>query len=69
MTKLETETCSMNYTTKEQRLDINNVKQETKYYVRVLASTIVGSGIYSNGTWVFTNGCKLSMVYAQVCLR
>ena len=59
----------MKYMIEEQRLDINNVKPGTKYYVRVLASTIVGSGCYSNVTWVFTNGCKLSMVYAQVCLR
>ncbi|XP_046858727.1 uncharacterized protein LOC124452186 [Xenia sp. Carnegie-2017] len=66
MTQLENETCSMNYTTKEQRLDINNVKQETKYYVRVLASTIVGSGIYSNGTWVFTNGLAPQLSTKQI---
>ncbi|XP_046856875.1 uncharacterized protein LOC124450287 [Xenia sp. Carnegie-2017] len=55
ITHLENETCSMKYMIEEQRLDINNVKPGTKYYVRVLASTIVGSGCYSNGTWVFTN--------------
>ncbi|XP_046858365.1 uncharacterized protein LOC124451807 isoform X2 [Xenia sp. Carnegie-2017] len=57
MTQLESETCSMNYTTAEQHFQIiNNVKPETKYYVRVLASTIAGSGIYSNSTWAFSNG-------------
>ncbi|XP_046857058.1 receptor-type tyrosine-protein phosphatase S-like isoform X7 [Xenia sp. Carnegie-2017] len=56
ITQLENETCSMNYSIAEQRLDINNVKPGTKYYVRVLASTIVGSGIYSNSTWAFSNG-------------
>ncbi|XP_046858342.1 receptor-type tyrosine-protein phosphatase F-like isoform X1 [Xenia sp. Carnegie-2017] len=56
ITHLENETCSMKYMIKEQPLNVNNVKPGTKYYVRVLASTIVGSGCYSNVTWVFTNG-------------
>ncbi|XP_046858344.1 receptor-type tyrosine-protein phosphatase delta-like [Xenia sp. Carnegie-2017] len=66
ITHLENETCSMDYMIEEQRLDINNVKPGTKYYVRVLASTIVGSGCYSNGTWVFTNGLAPELSTKQI---
>ncbi|XP_046840184.1 tyrosine-protein phosphatase 10D-like [Xenia sp. Carnegie-2017] len=66
ITHLENENCSMKYMNEEQRLDINNVKQGTKYYVRVLASTIVGAGCYSNGTWVFTNGLAPELSTKQI---
>ncbi|XP_046858714.1 receptor-type tyrosine-protein phosphatase F-like [Xenia sp. Carnegie-2017] len=66
ITHLENETCSMKYMIEEQRLDINNVKPGTKYYVRVLASTIVGSGCYSNITWVFTNGLAPELSTKQI---
>ncbi|XP_046858195.1 receptor-type tyrosine-protein phosphatase U-like isoform X6 [Xenia sp. Carnegie-2017] len=66
ITHLENETCSMKYMIEEQRLDINNVKPGTKYYVRVLASTIVGSGCYSNVTWVFTNGLAPELSTKQI---
>ncbi|XP_046858360.1 uncharacterized protein LOC124451790 [Xenia sp. Carnegie-2017] len=56
----------MKYMIEEQRLDINNVKPGTKYYVRVLASTIVGSGCYSNVTWVFTNGLAPELSTKQI---
>ena len=69
ITQLEDKTCSMNYTTKEQRLEINYLKAETKYYVRVLPSAKVGYGIYSNNTWVLTNGCKLYIVYVKMKLN
>ncbi|XP_046862465.1 receptor-type tyrosine-protein phosphatase F-like [Xenia sp. Carnegie-2017] len=66
ITHLENETCSMKYMIEEQRLDINNVKPGTKYYVSVLASTIVGSGCYSNVTWVFTNGLASELSTKQI---
>ena len=52
-------TCSKNYTTEEQHLEINHLKPATKYCVRVLASTKVGPGIYSKLKWTFSNGREL----------
>ena len=40
-------------------LVISNLNVSTKYYVRVLASTKVGRGNYSESEGKFTNGSKL----------
>ena len=37
---------------------IRNLNASTKYYVRVLASTKVGRGNYSDSKGKFTNGSK-----------
>ena len=37
---------------------IRNLNASTKYYVRVLASTKVGPGNYSESVGKFTNGSK-----------
>jgi hypothetical protein len=50
--------CFQKYTTKSKILVIGNLNASTKYYVRVLASTKVGSGNYSESTEKFTNGSK-----------
>ena len=39
---------------------IENLNASTKYYVRVLASTKVGPGFYSESEGKFTNGSKLT---------
>ena len=54
----ENKPCFQEYTTKEKMMVIRNLNASTKYYVRVLASTKVGPGIYSNSTGKFTNGSK-----------
>ena len=54
----ESQPCFKEYTTKEQTLVISNLNVSTKYYVRVLASTKVGRGIYSESEGKFTNGSK-----------
>ena len=40
-------------------LVISNLDVSTKYYIRVLASTKVGRGNYSDSEGKFTNGSKL----------
>ena len=50
----ESEPCLKEYTTSEKMLVIGNLKVSTKYYVRVLASTKIGRGMYSNSTKKFT---------------
>jgi hypothetical protein len=37
---------------------VRNLNTSTKYYVRVLASTTVGVGNYSESRGFFTNGSK-----------
>ena len=49
----ENNPCFQEYTTKNMAITIiviTNLNASTKYYVRVLASTKVGRGIYSNST-------------------
>ena len=55
----ESKPCFKEYTTKEKMLVISNLNVSTKYYVRVLASTKVGRGNYSESEGKFTNGSKL----------
>ncbi len=55
----ESKPCFREYTTKEKMLVISNLNVSTKYYVRVLASTKVGRGNYSESERKFTNGSKL----------
>ena len=45
-------------TTKEKMLVIGSLNASTKYYVRVLASTKVGRGNYSDSKGKITNGSK-----------
>ena len=49
----------------EKMLVISNLNDSTKYYVRVLASTKVGRGNYSDSERKFTNGSKLSSFFSQ----
>ncbi len=49
----------------EKMLVISNLNDSTKYYVRVLASTKVGRGNYSDSERKFTNGSKLSSFISQ----
>ena len=51
----ENKPCFEKYTTKEKLIVIGNLNATTKYYVRVLASTKVGPGIYSESKWKLTN--------------
>ena len=55
----ESKPCFKEYTTMEKMLVISNLNVSTKYYVRVLASTKVGRGNYSESERKFTNGSKL----------
>ena len=55
----ESKPCFKEYTTKKKMLVISNLHASTKYYVRVLASTKVGRGNYSESEGKFTNGSKL----------
>ena len=50
----ESEPCIKEYTTRDKMLVIGNLNVSTKYYVRVLASTKIGRGMYSNSTKKFT---------------
>ena len=59
----ESKPCFKEYTTKENMADIGGLNASTKYYVRVLASTKVGRGNYSESTKTFTNGSKFCRVY------
>ena len=54
----ENKPCFIERTTEEKTLAINSLNPSTKYYVRVLASTTVGRGIYSESEEKFTNGRK-----------
>ncbi|XP_046858706.1 uncharacterized protein LOC124452164 [Xenia sp. Carnegie-2017] len=56
ITALENLKCLSNYTTKEQSLKIDSLKPMTKYYIRVLASTKVGPGSYSESKMAITDG-------------
>jgi hypothetical protein len=53
------------FTTRERKWLVRNLNTSTKYFVRVLASTKVGHGIYSESEGFFTNGSKYKhMSYA-----
>jgi hypothetical protein len=54
----ECKPCFEKHTTEEKMLVIDNLNVSTKYYVRVLASTKVGSGNYSKSKGKFTNESK-----------
>ena len=54
----ESKPCFEEITTKEKMLVIGSLNASTKYYVRVLASTKVGRGNYSDSKGKFTNGSK-----------
>ena len=57
----ESKPCFEKQTTKEKMLVIASLNASTKYYVRVLASTRVGSGNYSESKGKFTNESKCSL--------
>ena len=50
--------CFQTFTTSERRWLFVNLNPFTKYYVRVLASTKVGPGNYSESKGIFTSGSK-----------
>ncbi|CAB3993020.1 hemicentin-1-like isoform X2 [Paramuricea clavata] len=52
----ESKPCFKEQTTKEKMLVIASMNASTKYYVRVVASTKVGPGPYSESKGKFTNG-------------
>jgi hypothetical protein len=54
----ESKLCFEEQTTQENMLSFTSLNASTKYYVRVLASTKVGSGNYSESKGKFTNGSK-----------
>jgi hypothetical protein len=54
----ESKPCFSEQTTREKMLVIASLNVSTKYYVRVFASTKVGSGNYSETIGKFTNGGK-----------
>jgi hypothetical protein len=54
----ESKLCFKEQTTKENMLVIASLNASTKYYVRVLASTKVGPGNYSESKGKFTNESK-----------
>jgi hypothetical protein len=65
----EIKPCFKEYTTTEKILVIDNLNISTEYYVRVLASTKVGRGMYSNSTKKFTNAGKSAVMYTtHMCL-
>ena len=51
----------MEYITTKKTFAIEGLNASTKYYVRALASTKVGRGIYSQNKKKFTNGSKISI--------
>ena len=59
----ESKPCFREHTTKKKMIGIDNLIDSTKYYVRVLASTDVGPGPYSESKGKFTNGskCRLAL--------
>ena len=52
----ENKPCFEQYNTKEKMIVIGNLNASTKYYGRVLVSTKVGPGNYSESEGKFTNG-------------
>ena len=50
--------CFQEHTTIDKTLIIDKLKSSTKYFVRVLASTKVGSGNFSESKARFTNASK-----------
>ena len=54
----ESKPCFKEQTAKEKMLVIASLNASTKYYVRVLASTKIGSGNYSESEGKFTNGSE-----------
>ena len=58
----ENEPCFKKYTTTEKMLVIRNLDASTKYYVRALASTKVGPGVYSESKRIMTNKGKCSLL-------
>ncbi|CAB4002471.1 Receptor-type tyrosine- phosphatase delta, partial [Paramuricea clavata] len=52
----ENEPCFQTFTTRERKWLVGNLNSSTKYFVRVLASTNVGHGNYSESKGFFTNG-------------
>ena len=54
----ENKPCFIERTTNKNALTINKLSVSTKYYVRVLASTKVGPGQYSEHVEKFTNASK-----------
>ena len=67
MSHEESEPCFKEQTTKEKMLVIGSLNASTKYYVRVLASTKVGHGPYSESRGKFINGSKFSLYSAKPC--
>jgi hypothetical protein len=61
----ESKPCFRQYTTKKKMIVIDNLIDSTKYYVRVLASTKVGRGPYSESTGKFTNGSKCRLAFTR----
>jgi hypothetical protein len=58
----EDEPCFQTFTTSERNWLVGNLNSSTKYYVRVLASTKVGHGNYSElSKGFFTNGSKYNV--------
>ena len=56
----ENKPCFKKYIATEKMLLIRNLNASTKYYVRVLASTKVGPGVYSESKREMTNRGKFS---------
>ena len=54
----ENDPCLQSFITSERRWLFVNLNPLTKYYVRVLASTKVGHGNYSESKGIFTSGSK-----------
>jgi hypothetical protein len=54
----ENGSCFQTFTTSEKKWLVINLNPLTKYYVRVLASTKVGHGSYSESKGFFTSGSK-----------
>jgi hypothetical protein len=54
----ENDPCFQTFITNERKWLVVNLKPLTKYYVRVLASTKVGPGNYSESKGFFTSGSK-----------
>jgi hypothetical protein len=54
----ENGSCFQTFTTSERKWLVINLNPLTKYYVRVLASTKVGHGSYSESKGFFTSGSK-----------
>ena len=62
----ESKPCFKEQTTEEKMLVIASLNDSTKYYVRVLASTKVGRGNYSESKGKFTNGSKCRLADLDV---